>query len=110
MRRFYIPSKTHLMLRSLHSGRLEARTKSMQRQAEHRPKPSPLRTAGDINHLARDEGGLLAAQKGDQVGDVARHAGAPHRDLAGALLLPLLGVAAEADRDGPRHLGVDKAG
>src|SRR5712691_878355 len=71
---------------------------------------SPARTAGDGNHLTRDEGRLVAAQKRNEVGDVARHAGPAHRDLPDDLLLPLLGVAAEADRDGPRHLGVDKTG
>src|SRR5438105_2511570 len=72
-----------------------------------RTQAPPARTAGDGNHLARDEGRLVAAQKGDQVGDVARHAGPAHRDLADDLLFPLLGVAAEPDRYSPRHLGVD---
>src|SRR3954451_8559166 len=40
--------------------------------------------AGDVNDLAGDERGFVAAQEGDKIGDVARHAGAANRDLLGA--------------------------
>src|SRR5580700_5287008 len=70
---------------------------------------SPARATGHVDYLAGDERRLVAAQKGDQIGDVARHPGAAHRDLAGAFLLPFLGVAAEPDRRRPCHLGIDEA-
>src|SRR3954463_3318442 len=66
--------------------------------------------AGHVDHLPGHERGLVAAQKGDDVRDVARHAEAAHRDLQCHLLLPFLEVAAKPGRDRSGHLGVDKAG
>src|SRR5215218_4194671 len=74
------------------------------------PAKSVAGAAGHIDHLPGHERGLVAAQKSDDVCDVARHAEAAHRDLRCHFLLPFLKLAAEPGRDRPGHLGVDKAG
>src|SRR4051812_17788047 len=74
------------------------------------PAKSVAGPAGHIDHLPGHERGLVAAQKGDDLRDVARYAETAHRDLHCHLLLPFLKLAAEPGRDRPGHLGVDKAG